>query len=330
MLLLRILIGIGLMGYLVLKFDFITLGTAFHRATLHRTWIAAGIAFTFLGLCAGAYRWRIIVHAQQLSLSLSRAFSIYFIGQFFNAFMLGACGGDVARAWLVAQDNKSKRTEAATTVFIDRFFGLFILIAFCSVMILFSLRLFLEHANTRWPGVMMLFFLTGSVISILVLFRRNQFEHWRPFMFLENRTRIGPFIRRAYDAFFLFRNDQAVMIHSVILSLLNTAFLTLACLSFGRSLEIQISLTHYFTLFPIISVIAAIPITPGSLGVRESLFVTLFGALGVAGPQAMLMSLLVYAGGLFWSLFGGVVFLAYSAQSGVTVAMVGSDTVGSS
>ncbi|NTV37659.1 MAG: flippase-like domain-containing protein, partial [Anaerolineales bacterium] len=321
LLLLRVLIGIGLMGFLVLKLDYTSLGPAFQRTSLHGTWIAGGILFTLIGLCAGAYRWKIIVCAQRLNLGLGRAMAIFFIGQFFNAFMLGACGGDMARAWLVARENKSKRTEAATTVFIDRFFGLFILIAFCSIMILVSLRLFLEHAKTRGPGVMMLFFLAGSILSILILFRRNQFEHSRSFMFLENRTRIGPYIRRAYDAFYLFRKDHAIMIRSVFLSLINTIFLTLACYAFGKSLEIQIKLADYFILFPIISVIAAIPITPGSLGVRESLFVTLFGALGVAGPQAMLMSLLVYAGGLFWSLFGGLVFLVYSAGAGVTVNM---------
>ena len=47
-------------------------------------------------------------------------------------------------------------------------------------------------------------------------------------------------------------------------------------------------------------------VTPGSLGVRESLFVSLFRAVLVPAPQALLLSLMVYGGGLFWSLAGGL------------------------
>ena len=80
-------------------------------------WWLAGIILTFLGLLAGVFRWKEILAAQGLRLPLSRVFSIFFIGQFFNAFMLGACGGDVARAYYASRDTPGRRTEAASTVF---------------------------------------------------------------------------------------------------------------------------------------------------------------------------------------------------------------------
>ena len=103
---------------------------------------------------------------------------------------------------------------------------------------------------------------------------------------------------------------------AVAFSVLNLAFLTLACYSFGESLEIAASVLDYFTLFPIISVVAAIPVTPGSLGVRESLFATMFGAIDVPAHFAVPLSLMGYIGSVAWSLFGGLLFVGHTAHAG--------------
>ncbi len=315
----RFLICAGLLAYVISRIDRDSVGRILQASLGNWDLLLAGLAFTFLGLCAGAWRWGMILRSQGFRIGAGRTFVIFFIGQFFNAFMLGACGGDVARAYLVARGLRDKRTEAATTVFIDRGIGLLTMILFCCVMIAFRLPLFLDHHGTRGPGVLMVVFWFGSVAAIYGLFHRNRFEHWRLFQYVETRTAAGPFIRRAYDAFYLFRKDARVLLASVALSMLNLALLTLACACFGRGLEIRAVPADYFTLFPIISVLAAIPLTPGSLGVRESLFITLFGAVDVPAPQAVLLSLLGYAAGTAWSLFGGLLLLVRSAAGAANI-----------
>ena len=314
----RVIIGAGLMVYLVNRLDIQTLWSVLGQTVSRWPWWLAGIILTFLGLLAGVFRWKEILGAQGFHLPLSRVFSIFFIGQFFNAFMLGACGGDVARAYCVS-DTPGRRAEATSTVFVDRAVGLFATIAFCCIMIAFRIPLFLDHQGARGPGFLMLLFLLGALIAMFALFRRNLFEHWPFFQRLETDTRLGPLIRRAYDAVYLYRRHVRVMLVSLGLSLLNLAFLTLACYSFGRSLQVEQSVLDCFTLFPIISVIAAIPITPGSLGVREGLFITMYQAINVDAHYSISMSLMVYLGSLVWSLFGGLVFVGYSAGSGHTL-----------
>jgi glycosyltransferase 2 family protein len=315
----RLIICAGLMIYLVERLDFQTLQHVLAQTVFGWPWWFAGIILTFLGLLAGVFRWKEILAVQGFRIPLSRVFSVFFIGQFFNAFMLGACGGDVARACYASHDTPGRKTEAASTVFVDRAVGLFTTIVFCCVMIGFRIPLFLDNQGTRVPGFLMLFFLLGSLVAIFALYRRNLFEHWSFFQRLESDTRIGPFIRRAYDAVYLYREHVRVMLVSLWLSLLNLAFLTLACYSFGKSLQINQSMLDCFTLFPIISVIAAIPITPGSLGIREGLFIALYQAIGVDAHYSISMSLMVYIGSLIWSLFGGLVFVGYSAGSGHTL-----------
>ena len=57
--------------------------------------------------------------------------------------------------------------------------------------------------------------------------------------------------------------------------------------------------------------ISALPITPSGLGVRENLFVLMLAVpeIGVPKTTALSLSLLAYAGSLFWSLVGGIVYL---------------------
>jgi len=63
------------------------------------------------------------------------------------------------------------------------------------------------------------------------------------------------------------------------------------------------------TLFPVITVLAAIPLTPGSLGIREGLYIQLLHPLGIAAGPALMLSLLTYLTATVWSLFGAPFFL---------------------
>ena len=86
--------------------------------------------------------------------------------------------------------------------------------------------------------------------------------------------------------------------------------LTTACYCFGRSMELPgVTPADYLALYPVITVLASVPLTPGALGIREGLFVTLLAPLGVESHLAVGLSLLVYGGAIVWSLFGGVLFL---------------------
>lgn len=311
----RIAVCIGLLTFLFYQTDTKSLIDASRDALSHWPWLVAGIMLTFLGLVAGAVRWREILAAQDIRFSPFKVVHIFLVGQFFNAFMLGACGGDVVRAYYAAKGQKGRRTEAITTILLDRGIGLFSMILFCCLMIPLRIHIFLDNEGPRDTGILMIMFLVGALLGFFILFRKNVFEHFRLFQRLENETRIGVLIRKAYDAVFLFRKNHRLLAISLALSWLSMAFLTLACWSFGQALGLQAQVLDYFALFPIISVLMAVPITPGSLGVREGLFASLFPAVMIDRPHAIVLSLMVYAGGVFWSFAGGLVYLFFTPAS---------------
>ena len=311
----RVAACIGLLALLLRRIDTRALFDASLHAAAHWPWIVAGVVMTFFGLATGAVRWGAILAAQGLRFAPLKVLHIVMVGQFFNAFMLGACGGDVARAYYAARGQEGKRVEVVTSILLDRGIGLFSMIVFCCCMIPFRLHIFLDNKGPRDTGFIMLCFLLGTLVGILVLFEKNVFEHFRFFQRLENNTRLGPLIREAYDALFFFKKSHRLLVIASVLSVMNTVFLTLACWSFGHALEIPVPVVDYLALFPIISVLMAVPITPGSLGVREGLFVSLFRSVMVDRHHAILLSLMVYAGGMLWSLVGGLVYLCFTPKA---------------
>lgn len=314
----RILLALGLLAYLFsrLQADFSSLQSVL-QTSLQRwpLWLVS-LTCTFLGLLVGALRWHTILRTAGLPLPWAKVFSIFFIGQFFNSFMLGACGGDLARAYYVAREWPGKRAEAATTALIDRAVGLLVLMAFASAVIVYRFHLFFDHIGNRWMGYVMISFLGGAVMLLTLLLRKNLFEHWPFFQRWEKQTALGATFRRIYDALFLFHDHPRALAGTVLLSLLNMILLTLACVCIGMSLGVELRVRDYFTVFPVITVLSSLPLTPGGLGVREGLFVELLNTLGVAASKALPLSLLTYLGGLVWSLLGGLVFLGYSSSRG--------------
>lgn len=308
----RLLLGIGILAFLCWQMPPHELRHVAAQSLNGWLWWIPGIGATFLGLCIGSARWHLILHAQHFALSHGRVFRIFFIGQFFNSFLLGACGGDLARAYYVAIEEPTRKTEAVLTVLVDRFIGLVIFILFGCIMIALRPELFLATRMTRLAAAGMVLMLLGTTAGLLLLFRRNLFERSRLFKKFEAHNRFGAFIHHGYNVLYFYREHPRVLLGATFYSLANIFFLTLAVYFFGLSLGIEASLMPYLTFFPAITVYTAVPVTPGGIGIREGLFAAMFAAAGVAAYRAIPLSMLVYFGGVACSLFGGVIFLFHT------------------
>ncbi len=307
---LRLLLAAGILAWLISRLPVHTLRQMFDESVRQWPWWIAALATTFLGLLAGAARWHIILHTQRFPLRRSTVFRLFFIGQFFNSFLPGGCGGDLARAYYAARLCAQEKTRAASTVLVDRGIGLLTTLFFGCLMIACRPRLFLGNTPLLLAAAVMLGSAAGAVLVLFFALWRNPFKT-RPFFQRLETSPLGEILRKVYEVAFYYRERPKILLVCVGYSLLNLFFLTLACYCYAKSLLIPLPPGDYFTMFPIITVLTAIPITPGALGIREGLFAELFVALGAATFRTIPLSLLVYSGGLFWSLFGGLLYIIH-------------------
>lgn len=315
---LQLVLGLGLIAAIALRLHHTgqldDLRIAF-ASTLTR-WPLLLLAFAGFGNCLllCAFRWQLVLHAQGFATRFSRVLRLYLVGQFFNAFMLGATGGDVMKAIYVARDSADRKTEIIATVFIERMIGLVAIVVLAPIAMLMRLPLFWGRPETRALLLLALGLAAASLTGFALLFGRDLFDRWPWLRRLENRA-AGRILRRTYTAFHAVLRHRGLLTRATALSVLNHLSFILTAFAIGLALGLPLGYLDYLAAFLPVNLIAAIPITPSGIGTREAASILLLGTLGVAAAPAVTLSLLLYATVLAWSLVGGALFACGGLRS---------------
>lgn len=312
--LLRLAVGLAIVGWLIARMEIGELVDALSTGLGNWPWLIAGCGMLLVALGACAVRWKLLLKAQQITISMSQVIHIFFVGQFFNLFMIGATGGDVVKAYLVARTVGDRKTEAVSSVLIDRLIGLMALTLLAGAMVAGRPHAFFSDPALRPIGVFVLVFMALMLLVVVLPLSRHWLNHPRIAgrgLLPRPAQRLGRVLRRVYDACYLCRRRPRLLAQTFLLSMANHLLAVAACIMFGQALQLPLAGIDYLTYIPVIGVFGALPITPGGLGVREGAAVVLLGSVGIARPQAMLLSLLLFAGLTLWSLFGGLWFVLW-------------------
>jgi glycosyltransferase 2 family protein len=276
---------------------------------VHPGALLASALLVGLALWLGVVRWRLVLEAQGLDLSLARATRISMVAQFFNSFLLGSTGGDLIKAYYAARATHHRKTEAVTTVFVDRLVGLWAMLLFAGVMMLPNLPLLRHHGELAAPALVILAMLAALSIVLGVAFWGGVSKRFPRARHYLRRLPKGGLLERSLDSCRQFGQEKVFLVKAVALSLVVNMVWVLQIWILGGGLDLDISFTALLVIVPVIFCISALPITPNGLGVREQLFVRMLAVLAVPGTAALSLSLLASAEGIFWSLIGGAVYL---------------------
>ncbi len=264
-------------------------------------------------LFLGVLRWHLVLRAHHLDVPVGRVLEISLVGHFFNAFFLGSTGGDLMKAYYVAGETAHRKAEAVGSVFVDRLLGLASMLGFAALMMIPNLPLLLRYKRLGALALVALAMLSVLLFLGALSFRRGLSRLWPGAHEWLRRLPKGESIERALEAMRHFGQERGLLAKAVGLSMLLNLACVLQIWALARGLDLDIPPQVLLVLVPIIICIAALPITPSGLGVRENLYVWTLSvpALGVPAAAALTLSLLAFAGFLLWSLVGGLVYLRF-------------------
>ncbi len=260
-------------------------------------------------------RWALLINRK---ISISKLFSMYMIGSFFNTCLPGIIGGDAVKAYYLSRElNKlpqespdnvndnpvhlnpqSNVTAAIASVFMDRYIG------FCALMIIgiiafpFGLK-YLERSSQDELFIWMM----PGIFSFFVFIS-----------FIIFRYRIGAgvrFLSMVYEYLDMYRAKRDVIIKGLIYSFIVqiSGILSIFILSTGMSFKVP--LLPLLIFVPLIIVISLIPISISGIGVREFAFVLFLGSTGVPSDVAVALSLSWFFSIAAASILGFVLYLLY-------------------
>lgn len=277
------------------------------------SWLAFGASLLCMGiiLLIGAIRWSLALKVQGLNLSFRRTCEISLIAHFFNSFLLGSTGGDLLKAYYAARETRHKKTEAVTTVFVDRLIGLFAMLLFAVLMLPLNLGLLTNHeslaALAGFTGIMLI----ACSGLVYLAFWGGISKRFPAVKLWLRRLPKAELLERSLEACRHYGRHKLFLGKSLGASMLLNLGCVLQVWILANGLEMQVPFQALLIVVPAIICVSAIPITPSGLGVRENLFVLMLAApaVGASATHALSLSLLAYAGSLVWSLLGGVVYL---------------------
>ena len=267
---LKIAVSVGIIAYLVWS---TTRGEGKENALANlidqqKNWefLAAAWAVATAATLLTFVRWWYLVRALEIPCRFRDALRISFWGYLFNFLPLGIVSGDVVKVAMLAHEHPKYKSKAATSVFVDRAIGLYVMFVVSSAAILltgyldFSTpiihKLCLAVIGLTIAGALGI----GLILTPLVidgkLFRR-----------LENLPRAGRVIKNMLDAVRTYRSKPMVLLLSSLMSVGVHCLFAMAIYLIARGLPGNMPPFNLF--FVVVPMSFATQVIPFSLGPLE-------------------------------------------------------------
>ena len=263
-------------------------------------WFVLAWAILGVSLFVGAVRFRGLLRGAGLDMDLGTLFRAYLVASFFNLVLPGAMLGDVYRFFDARRDT-GEGSRVLGLVVLERVLGLAALGAIAlavapfvpSVQADLEVIVLLVVAGTGFVGVAVAVLLP-SVNRIL----RGL------------ASRVSRRADRALAAVGDVASKPAVVARAFGWSLVNQGLPVLALAVLAVPLDAMVGWQWFAVIVPFVTLVSLLPISIGGTGVREVLYVSLFGAVGMPAEAALTLSLSVLAAALVWGLVGLGLFAA--------------------
>ncbi|MDW7679191.1 MAG: lysylphosphatidylglycerol synthase transmembrane domain-containing protein [bacterium] len=300
---LKIIVSAGLIILLTSKLGLKEILSQFKYTNL--SWVGFAILIISLSNILGSLQWHLLLRAQNINLPFLRVVGYYYVGLFFNNFLIGYIGGDAVRIYDIRKSSGNS-SSAVSAVFLDRFMGFFIITAMALIALLFWQNML--QSKTTLFVILAIFFCW--MVSFLFIFHYNLAQKvGRLLRFLMN-PRINGKLKEIYLSIHSYRDQKATISVVVIISLVIQFIRIMVHYCAALAVGLEGHLKYFFIFIPIIALIASLPISIGGIGVREGSAVALFSNITGFPPEMVVaMEFLAYVIGVLAALPGGLIFI---------------------
>jgi hypothetical protein len=294
---LKIVLGAAFLIWMVYsgKLDLSQIG----RSLSHWPELVAILILLYAQVATTAWRWNLLLRAQEIRFPYSRAMSLTMIGVLFNVVIPGAVGGDLMKAYYVTRAAAGRKSPAATSILMDRVLGLQGLFLLSALMVAVDFHELQKSPSTGRLGMLVVAgAATGLVLLYAAVISGVHVSEWK---------HVPGVVRSVFRALSEYHRRVSVIPIAIGVSIL--AHL-LACLAYYLALRTvgaagSVSAGDFFLFVPLGLISTAIPISPAGIGVGQAAFFALFhlksASMATAAASAFtifqMVTLLIYLSG---------------------------------
>jgi glycosyltransferase 2 family protein len=301
-LLVKVLVSLGLVAFLLSQLEltefFITLRSA------HVSYLIIALVAYLVGQALSSLRWALLAWPLGFRNPMKDFAIYYFIGMFFNLFAPSTVGGDVSRAYYLAQQKVYGRGDggwtgpaayAVVSVVTDRAIGMTVLVWIGAVAVaLFPGYAIPSPIRYTVYSLALGLLLAGMLVPNAVRFIQRAEHSWGRKLAL---------IVKSYQGSWQF------LIQAALISLLVHTIQAGMQLLVGWSLDVELPWSYCFILYPLVGTFSALPFSLNGIGLREGGYLFLLGHVGVSSEKGVAFGLLWLLIVALDSLIGGILFV---------------------
>lgn len=269
-------------------------------------WLAAAVALFGLNFAVGALRFQLLLRGAGLPAHLAPLLRAYVVASFFNLLLPTGLPGDAFRLTAARRD-LGRGAELLGVLALERLLSL----AALAALVLGALP---QLPGLEPPALRAALGIVGASLLVGTLLLAH-----RPTVAWLRRSATWPLARwprlegvvgRSLGAVAALSERGATLAAAFALSVLMQAILVACVFLLARPLDASVSLWGHALVVPITALATLLPLTLGGIGIREHLYLALYGSLGMRAPVALSLSLATFAMILVWSLVGLALFVA--------------------
>ncbi len=267
-----------------------------------------GVAFTILGIsfAIGASRFSLLLTGADVDVPWRSLFRAYLIAGFFNLVLPGAILGDVYRLWDV-REQVGAGSRTLGIIVVERLLSLTAL----GCLGLVAAPFLPLSGEDRYLAILLMALCGSIALATAATLHPASNQLLRrvcaPLAGLSKR--LGRALEGALAAVADLSKRPGVVLRAFVLSLLNQGLPVLAVFVLAIPLAGSSAWYWFAIIVPFVTLVSLVPISIGGTGVREYLYVALFGAVGMPSSAALALSLSILATAIVWALVGFMLFV---------------------
>ena len=267
--------------------------------------VFVGVLLYMAGQAVSSWKWQILLAPVRLEVPYHKVLAFYFTGMFFNLFLPTIVGGDAVKALLLARETGAP-ARATMSVFMERNVGLcaLLIVAIAAAELAPPVELFgMSLRLLTWVLA------AGYAAANIVLMSPLVYRIADRAIAATPLARLRPRADSLYQAIVPYRSAPVRMLAGVGLSFIFQGIVIAVVFLNAQALALDVPLAAVAVFVPLVSLAGMVPVSVNGLGVREALYILLFGRVGVPVETAVSLALLYLAVTFLASLPGGVAYL---------------------
>ena len=267
--------------------------------------VVVGVLLYMAGQAVSAWKWQILLVPVRLEVPYLKVLAFYYTGMFFNLFLPTIVGGDAVKALMLARETGAP-ARATMSVFMERNIGLcaLLIVAIGAAELAPPVELFgMSLRLLTWVLAAGYTAANAVLMNPLVYRLADRVIGATPLARLRHRA------DSLYQAIVPYKSAPGRILASVGLSFVFQGIVIAVVFLNARALALDVPLAAVAVFVPLVSLAGMVPVSVNGLGVREALYILLFGRIGVPVETAVSLALLYLAVTFLASLPGGVAYL---------------------